>query len=67
MKKIHMTANTQSRELVSKLIVDLQALNDSLLASDHLQKALPEEKHATSLIINRNNRIISKLQEEIGE
>jgi hypothetical protein len=62
-----MTANTQSRQLVSKLIFDLQTLNDSLLSSEFIEKALPEEKHATSLIINRNNRIISKLQEEIGE
>lgn len=61
-----MKANQESRELVTKLMKDLESINDSLLSSEHLQKASTEEVHATTLIINRNNRIIEMLKQEVS-
>lgn len=65
MKKIHIQLAHQSRDVIQMCIAALQAINDEALTSEHLQSATATETHNLTALLNRNNRVIEKLQEEV--
>ena len=65
MKKPIRTAYENSRDQVLQLINALESINSTILSNALLKSATDVEMHSATNLINRNNRVIIKLQDEV--
>ena len=65
MKKPIRTASENSRDQILQLINALESINTTILSNALLKSATDVEMHLATNLINRNNRVIVKLQDEV--